>query len=390
MKKNLTAAIIFTMTGISTFGQPAISEGKNKSRPDDILIKQQVSFESPGISGPRILWDFSRVNKINDGYLLRYHYDEDDSTLFAGIEHQTAYFYRETGDSLQMYRYKNRTLLMDYSLPECRLRFPFQYGDTIWGNFKASGYYSLKIPLMLDGDIQVKADAWGMLVVPSGDTVKQVLRVHTLRNCLLKTGTDSTRIFHDAYAWYARGYRYPVFESITTRQEKDSARNHMQVSFLYSPESQGKLTEDITNDEEWYSMLEEYTDNPGADSLYNGKWRDHDGNIIELMTGEWKVASQSREEIIPEELKDICDYFRLYPVPVKERLTVEYNLKKTATVRFTIFDSGFRTVKQTASRQQEAGEHDSEFDLSALQPGEYHIHCRINGYEIKQVFIKSL
>lgn len=389
MKKQFAAIIIFIMTGISVSGQSVISEEKNKSRPDDKIIKQQVGIESPGIGGARIFWDFSRTKKINDSYLLRYHYDDEDTTLFAGIEHQTAYFYKETGDSLQMYRYKNRTVRMEYAHPECRLRYPFQYGDTIQGTFSASGYYSQKIPLKLDGDIQIKADAWGMLVIPSGDTIRQILRVHTLRNCLLKTGTDSTRIFHDAYAWYARGYRYPVFESITTRQEKDSTRNHMQISFLYSPESQGKLTEDIINDDEWYAMLEEYKNNPGVDSLHNGKWRDQNGNIIKLTTEE-RNKRQNKEEVIPEELKDICDYFKLYPVPVKDRLTVSYNLKKLSAVGFSIFDSGFRTVKQTAARQQEEGNHNEEFDLSALQPGEYHIHCRINGYEIKHIFIKSL
>lgn len=389
MKKLFASIIIFTMAGISIFGQSVISENKNKSRPDDTLIKQQVTFESPGISGNRILWDFSQANKINDNYLLHYHYSEDDSSLFTGIEHQTSYFYKETNNSLQMYRYKNRTLQMNYTFPECRLKYPFQYGDTIHGHFMASGYYSQKIPLKLKGDIWIKADAWGMLVIPPSDTIKQVLRVHTRRNCLLKTENDSTRIFHDIYAWYARGYRYPVFESITTRQEKDSSQNHMQVSFLYSPESQGKLIEDIINDREWYAMLEEYENNPGTDSLYNGKWRDRNGNIIKSITKE-RNEWQNKEKIIPEELTKICDYFKLYPIPIKERLTVEYRLKKSATVRFSIFDSGFRIIKQTATQQQDEGVHYTEFDLSVLQPGEYHIHCRIDGSDIKQIFIKSL
>jgi hypothetical protein len=54
--------------------------------------------------------------------------------------------------------------------------------------------------------------------LPSKDTLRNVIRVKTVRSAAEKDGNSA---FENVF-WYARGYRYPVFETLRlTKQEKE-------------------------------------------------------------------------------------------------------------------------------------------------------------------------
>lgn len=67
----------------------------------------------------------------------------------------------------------------------------------------------------MSGYTRVVADAEGTLLLPGSEKVKKALRVRTMRY-YTETGKDSTEMMIDTYSWFAKGVRYPVFESVKT------------------------------------------------------------------------------------------------------------------------------------------------------------------------------
>jgi hypothetical protein len=59
----------------------------------------------------------------------------------------------------------------------------------------------------------VTADATGMLITTTNDTLKNLLRAKRLNN-YSEIGVDSARLQLVTYSWYARGYQYPVFKTV--------------------------------------------------------------------------------------------------------------------------------------------------------------------------------
>ncbi|WP_455584939.1 T9SS type A sorting domain-containing protein [Bacteroides sp.] len=368
--------------------QTTLSEERNEVRSDK-LEKQQLDYHFQGPSGPKVIWNFHQLESSGKPYQLRYYVDESDTTGFIGVEHNTAYHYRKTGDSILLVKYANRTLSLNYSEPEVRLKYPFHYGDSVQSHFEGTGYYSHSIPMKLSGESVVKADGWGMLVIPGGDTLRQVLRVNTLRECKLVAGMDSSEIAYDCYSWYARGYRYPILETIHTTLNRDN-KKHFAVTFFYPPESHKyELDEDPVNNAELESMLLAYEINPAIDSLGTAGWRDMNGDFLPEDYFKQDDSTVSKNEFIPEDLIDICGYIECYPSPVKDILTIKYGLKESATVGFQIFDSASKLLLLQPERNETVGDHQTTFNLSGYMPGVYHLHCLVNGREIKKTFIKS-
>lgn len=91
----------------------------NSPRPGDELIKQQVEYKDPGRDGANVIWDFGKLESINDEYSLVYSepYLIDKSQyimgrdtipskeikqgeLLIGTEHNTMYYYRIKDNAL--------------------------------------------------------------------------------------------------------------------------------------------------------------------------------------------------------------------------------------------------------------------------------------------------
>ena len=72
-KIKLTAALfLWAATAGSLGAQHSLQSRYNMFRADDVIIKQQVEYKDPGRSGANVLWDFSRLNVVNDEYELAY------------------------------------------------------------------------------------------------------------------------------------------------------------------------------------------------------------------------------------------------------------------------------------------------------------------------------
>ena len=73
MKKHCTILFLFLYPSIDAYCQTTLTQLYNEFRSGDCLVKQQVEYEAPGDSGENVLWDFSRLEPVNDHYELKYY-----------------------------------------------------------------------------------------------------------------------------------------------------------------------------------------------------------------------------------------------------------------------------------------------------------------------------
>ncbi|MDR1180740.1 MAG: T9SS C-terminal target domain-containing protein, partial [Bacteroidales bacterium] len=122
--KAIKIAFLFGLSAVSVnlSAQYSLQSDLNVPRPDDELTKQQVEYKNSGQSGENVVWNFSQLTSVTDGYTLDYFSVGD--TAIVGIEHNTRYYYSLVGDSLLCLGYENSTTQMIDERPELLLQFP--------------------------------------------------------------------------------------------------------------------------------------------------------------------------------------------------------------------------------------------------------------------------
>lgn len=322
----------------------SLKKSTNNYRAGDIIIKQQVDFKDPGASGKNITWDFSHLNTINDKYQLIYFLpNKTDSSHVTGVEHQTYYHYKLKSDTLWLTGYENRTTRMNYQQPEALLRFPLQYGDTLYSNFSGEGMYCQKVALSAGGYTRVIADACGKLITPENDTLKNVLRVLRVKE-FTNTGIDSTRMRMETYQWFARGIRYPVFETIKAfTLSEDTILDNFSTSFYFTTVRREQLQEDFANI-----------------------------NLVD-------------DSLNPDNILINCN---IYPNPVTTDLIVNYELSIDARVSFLLCDISGRIWATVPYHVITAGVQQQMISTNGLHAGDYGLYIKVNDKVYKRTIIK--
>lgn len=259
--------MVAVTTSVQMFAQYSLERTTHLPRPGDRLGKQEVAYKSPGNKGTGMVWDFSELENKNADYELRYTSPHPGSDTIIGIEHRTMYRYQLSGDTLFTPGYENSTTRIEYLIPESLLVFPFPYGRSLTTNFGGKGNYCNRLGIDICGKSTVTADATGLMILPGGDTLHHVLRVHTCKLVFERMGSrsahavagldtingpayyrdsvnrylanDSSYFQIDTWRWYAEGYRYPIFESINSAICKSGKKStHFSTSFYYPPKEQ--------------------------------------------------------------------------------------------------------------------------------------------------------
>lgn len=355
MRKKLTILTLIIVTNLSAQVQK-LTNDFNAFRPDDLIIKQQVEFKDPGSKGKNLTWDFSMLQPINEEYTLKYFIpDSMFIDTICGMEHRTRYYYYQKQDSLWAKGFENSTTLMNYIKPELQLKYPFAYGDTLFSYFEGEGEYSHTFPLFVKGYTRVEADAEGEIMLPEFEKVKKSLRVHTLRY-YTETGKDSIEMILDTYAWYADGYRYPVFESVKTNLIKKLPTTSGEglggevdttvftTSFYYPPEKQVSTTD----------LPEQETDNSNINPIY-------------------QVFTEAT----------------YMPNPVLDNLLVSYKLIRSANVWFSLHNASGIPIRQTSPNVIPEGFNTTEINMSQQISGAYTLYVHVDDMMVKQVIIKK-
>jgi len=388
MKK---ALIIIIACGIvlSCFGQ--LNTVHNHFRPGDVLIKQQVEFIAPTESGTNQLWDFYRVKTINDEYSLTYSLPPllndsvyimgdthilkkdifDSNQLIVGTEHNTMYYFRLTGDSLLQLGHENPTVKLEYTSPMVLMQFPLNYGQTVVSDYQSQGLYSSTVDMQSRGTMITTADAYGKIILPTGDTLSPVLRIKTIQTIFDNTNNieadNNTEDIEkgkgvqlETCRWYSKGYRYPVFETVRSIALSDNSEI-FSTAFFFPPQDHLYLDTDPEN----LALLEELWD------------MDKDNR-----------NNQSDPTAKTVTLEDIMTC-KVYPNPVESQMNLEYELKQDVRVSFELYSIEGLPMKKIKTQQRQSGTYNETIDCSNLRPNNYVLRITANNLTVNEIIIKK-
>lgn len=382
-RKTVLFFLFVSLISAGLVAQPSLSNVCNLMRAGDNLVKQQVEYKSPGSPGENVLWDFSRQKAVNDHYQLCY-WNFSDSIL-VGQEHRTLYKYAEKGNSLYCYGFENQTTLISNPRGELQLFFPFGYGDKREDYFHGNGDYCGHLFITARGKVSVEADAYGILLLPSGDTLRHVLRVHHTKDIVQRMvpyalvepwdtifsgdsidyhlATDSIRMQLNTYRWYADGYRYPVFETIeSTTFAGQKPEVHFNTAFYYTPDDQYY---DLNNDPENQAKRDAETDRLRK--------------LNELSGAALNTGSEPENSVIQYALTNNSGsgYIR-----------IDYQLTHSAAIQFLLTDILGRIMLQIPPKVLSEGSYTESLDISSLKHGEYILHIIVDGKKYEEKIIK--
>ena len=344
-------------------------DNNNKLRAGDEIIKQQVEYKDPGRSGENVIWNFGKLKSVNDEYKLIYSApplidnskyilgwdtipskETRQGELIIGTEHNTMYYYRYKDNSLLLLGHENPVVKLAYAPPIQIIPFPFNYGQEISAEYKSEGLYSGTVAIETEGQIAIQADAYGKMILPSGDTLNHVLRIKTIRTIVEYPNeyTDAdVNIYKvlETYQWYTKGYRYPIFETIRNLNQKDSTEIFT-TAFFYPPQDHFYLDDDLDN----LAVL---------DSLWN-----------------------LNKEVIGIDTDNPIQHnpltYNFYPNPVETTLHIEYYLDMQTPVTINLYALDGRLAKTITKPIQQTGLYYEQIDCTGLSQGTYILRIQTN------------
>ncbi len=386
----MKTTFIFSLWVIGIFSlsaQHILQSKYNMFRPEDEIIKQQVEYKDPGRSGENVLWDFSKLTSRDDEYNLKYASRGD---VVVGTEHRTMYYYKLSNDSLLLWGYENPTTLMMNNQPELLLKFPVTYKSKTKNYYHGHGKYCDRLELDAMGTIETEADAYGMMILPSKDTLKNILRTHTIKYIAEETkplspsggggrrpgeevsitpdsidfrlSSDTVLFVVETFRWYERGYRYPVFETVRSWVQKQNTEEieFFNTAFFYPPQEHYYLEDDLDNQ----ALLDE-DDQPGIGGSGSGNANFQDNNS-------WAGLR-----------------YNFYPNPVETNLEIEIYLPKQAQVRMQLTDRLGRIVWEKGFGRWEEGINTAQVFMSPYVKGEYVLNIWFDEYMVGEKIVKK-
>jgi len=360
----------------SISAQHSLQKETNAPRSGDSIIKQQVEYKNPGRSGDNVLWDFSQLKVVDDEYGLTY--STPDDTIITGTEHSTNYHYVLQNDSLVLLGFDNQTTQLCNIQPEVLLKFPFQFGDTTGSYFYAHGKYGNRLEMDVMGSTQTVGDAYGMMILPSKDTLKQVLRTHTLKHIAensipisssyfeklkatpiicpdsinRRLASDTVLFIIETFRWYEKGYRYPVFETVRSWELYRHSKEYtfLSTAFFYPPQEHYYLNDDLENQALLEDKKQGKPDKPDP----------------------WFGLT-----------------YNIYPNPVhSESLQIELYLPKATNVRIQVSKITGQSVLNANKGNHPAGACHFEVNITGLPVGNYALTIGLSDKVIKETLMK--
>jgi hypothetical protein len=376
MKKQLISVFLLFIFG-AVAAQHNLQSSLNIFRTGDIITKQQVEYKDPGRSGKNVLWDFSRLDVVNEEYELAF--SSYDGNVITGMEHQTQYHYVLQNDSLLLWGFENPTTFMRSRQPELLLQFPVNYGDTVGSYYYGHGKYGDRLEVDMMGSIETGADAYGMMILPSKDTLKQVLRTHTVKYIVedmrpisdqyydkLKSplmispdsieerlSADSVFFVVETFRWYEKGYRYPVFETVRSWEQYKEHENSefLATAFFYPPQEHYYLDDDEENR-----------------AILDGAASENNDAVIDP----WEGLT-----------------YNIYPNPVKTTpLSVELYLPQAAQIRVQLRNTMGLIALDVDKGSQSTGIYNFQVETSGLPVGNYVLDVRLNEKTVSEIIMK--
>lgn len=169
-----------------------------------------------------MVWDFS--SKLGSKESSQVMFMKDSTDMISIIEPGRILYYRTNTDTLVLVGSESTLEKRDYALRKTTRRLHLVYGDSIGKPFRCEGMYCGDHPFREVGTTTVKVDADGSIVLAENDTLRNVLRVHTIDSYSICMDIDSAaldtarlaQVIDERYEWYLPESQYPVIEDVTS------------------------------------------------------------------------------------------------------------------------------------------------------------------------------
>ena len=260
MKHLLVILVLIICTNVN--GQQVVGS-QHQYRKDDVLEIRQIKLEGKDLRRERDVWSIEGTKVSKRDFRAAYSAVAD---RLMKTERGNRTYYRQDRDIVSIIGSESAQTFFSYDIPETWLKFPMQVGDSVFGYFNGTGKYCDRLFIRRFGNYLTKADAVGEIVLPSGNTLHNVLRLHTERHIstiatpidtmkfkipaftvdsiIRRMAADTMQIQEDVYRWYAEGYRYPVLEATVVSRGEQIFSDEV---FFSPPELQEQLVLDEAN-----------------------------------------------------------------------------------------------------------------------------------------------
>lgn len=382
MKVLLSIALV--CNSIFCFAQ--MSYKHNAVRSGDEIVKQQVEYKDPGRSGENVIWNFGQLKPIKKEYKLRYEAPKlqgdsiyvlgkdtvlsksvKEGELVIGIEHKTRYYYQVKNNKLYVLGHENPTTLLHYKEPLQILTYPMDYQVGFSNSYSSEARYSNRIDIFSEGEVSVLADAHGKMILPSGDTLSNVIRIKTTQTFIESKEKDTISVDEklnmlvDTYKWYVKGYRYPIFETIHTinKNEEGEDADYFKTAFFCPPQEHYYLWDDKEN--------------------------------LAILDSLWNDQNEIKDPTLPSESINTGMGFsyNFYPNPVKSTLYIEYMLVEMSKVEVSLIDMNGLLIKEVTPKNQDSGLYSEVVDCSHLLEGNYILRLKVNENIVNEKILKK-
>ena len=359
--------LFFTIVAGSMMGNE-ITKTHNLPQNGDNFTKTRLSFVAPGDSGKNVVWDFSQAQVVDGN--TKVFYSVIDDSLINTTEYGTRYDFRLRGDTLLWRGYENRSTFMRDSNAAIELIYPMRYGDKATKPYCFHGEYSRTMAVRINGNSTVLCDGEGVIYLPDGDTIADVVRVRRICNStinMMRKEDDTTRIMNIAdttmrrieerYTWYAQGYRYPIVETIiNTNFYRGKETGKQGATFVCYPSEQAYKN----NDKENQAVRHQIKSNKGL--------------------GTFQISSQSNGDEDNSNISSIESSF------VNDNIEISYkdNTLKITFSNQTVNAGGIDYVLcDMLGRVFASGNtNNPEIDINELPQGDYILSINNNGEQI--------
>ena len=370
MNLNQKILSLLSLITISSYGQ--LDKFHNRICIGDSLIKQQIEYVDPGKPGKNITWDLSQAQVIREEYPIIYSSPKliEDSIYVIGNdtilkryvpnteyfikkEYGTMYYYQFKNDTISLIGHENPTVRLRYTEPLMECVFPLNYNDEFLSPYLLEGVYSNSSKILSSGNIKIKADAYGKIILPEGDTISPVLRVNTtqticrsMRSSIYK---DSIRPnvqdkVIETYKWYAKGYRYPVFETV---HNIINDTLFFGTSFLFPPR------------QHTYTDIKDIT---RSDSL-NRSWD------IDKKNKSKNKDSETYQDGIGRDMSE--RNYEVFPNPTDSYLNIKYAITKPSRINISLYTEDGRLALKIEKDLSASGSYSEIIDFRDFIKGHY-------------------
>lgn len=230
--------------------------------------KQQVIHLSLKDDEDHSVWDLSKLKVLDKDFHVSNEHSTYDENIIISTEHGTRYSYQSKNDSLLLWGYENHASTVRYNTPEVIYQENLGTGAHTKGKFHGLEMYCGKLAFRIFGTYDFEVIGKGTLILPTGDSLSNVTLTHYLKtiskikypkiksldeltnyvftdkpynkdSIINHQKDDDAIIIVHQYKWYADGYRYPIYESVSTSTKEKE--NLYETAYYISPEEQEKL-----------------------------------------------------------------------------------------------------------------------------------------------------